>query len=198
MLNILCSTRRTPSLYLPLQTARLMVAAPARHDPFPFGHEPNTFGWNRIVVPTGWDSRDKIAVVRNSLDSKAWGETWGNDPSSASAVYEGGALPHTETVRAASRHVPFPTVFVSDADCCSPLPRSTILHRNGLSSQGITTRTCTVQHIPVVPWMYLRRVRPVLSGLCVRRPSLYGQLSACSTRWEAVAQESHLMVVNVC
>ncbi|KAI0686003.1 DLIC-domain-containing protein [Cytidiella melzeri] len=52
--------------------------APVRNS-FPFQHKPNTLDRDRIVVPAGWDSWGKIAVLRDGFDAKAWGEAWGND-----------------------------------------------------------------------------------------------------------------------
>ncbi|KAH9983550.1 DLIC-domain-containing protein [Russula compacta] len=54
------------------------VAAPARN-PFPFLQKPNTLDRDRIVVPAGWDSWGKIAVLRDGFDAKAWGEAWEHD-----------------------------------------------------------------------------------------------------------------------
>jgi len=65
------------------------VAAPARN-PFPFLHKPNTLDRDRIVVPAGWDSWGKIAVLRDGFDAKAWGEAWEYDLSSESGA-EGGS-----------------------------------------------------------------------------------------------------------
>ncbi|KAI0092701.1 dynein light intermediate chain [Irpex rosettiformis] len=53
-------------------------AAPIRN-PFPFPHKPNTLDRDRIVVPTGWDSWGKIAVLRDGFEAKAWGEAWEHD-----------------------------------------------------------------------------------------------------------------------
>jgi len=69
------------------------AAAPARN-PFPFLHKPNTLDRDRIVVPAGWDSWGKIAVLRDGFDAKAWGEAWEHDLSSESvddSGSEGGA-----------------------------------------------------------------------------------------------------------
>ncbi len=52
--------------------------APARN-PFPFDHKPNTLDRDRIVVPAGWDSWGKIAVLREGFDAKMWGEAWERD-----------------------------------------------------------------------------------------------------------------------
>ncbi|KAI0065700.1 hypothetical protein BV25DRAFT_1879543 [Artomyces pyxidatus] len=52
--------------------------APVRN-PFPFQHKPNTLDRDRIVVPAGWDSWGKIAVLRDGFDAKAWGEAWEHD-----------------------------------------------------------------------------------------------------------------------
>jgi dynein light intermediate chain 1, cytosolic len=54
------------------------AAAPARNA-FPFSHKPNTLDRDRIVVPAGWDSWGKIAVLRDGFDAKAWGEVWEHD-----------------------------------------------------------------------------------------------------------------------
>ena len=54
------------------------AAAPARNV-FPFSHKPNTLDRDRIVVPAGWDSWGKIAVLRDGFDAKAWGEAWEYD-----------------------------------------------------------------------------------------------------------------------
>lgn len=52
--------------------------APTRN-PFPFPHKPNTLDRDRIVIPAGWDSWGKIAVLRDGFDAKAWGEAWEHD-----------------------------------------------------------------------------------------------------------------------
>lgn len=46
---------------------------------FPFPHKPNTLDRDRIVVPAGWDSWGKIAVLREGFDAKGWGEAWEHD-----------------------------------------------------------------------------------------------------------------------
>ncbi|KIJ37388.1 hypothetical protein M422DRAFT_33726 [Sphaerobolus stellatus SS14] len=52
--------------------------APARN-PFPFPHRPNILDRDRVVVPAGWDSWGKIAVLRDGFDAKSWGEAWEHD-----------------------------------------------------------------------------------------------------------------------
>ncbi|KAF9450664.1 hypothetical protein P691DRAFT_809945 [Macrolepiota fuliginosa MF-IS2] len=52
--------------------------APVRN-PFPFQFKPNTLDRDRIVVPAGWDSWGKIAVLREGFDAKTWGEAWERD-----------------------------------------------------------------------------------------------------------------------
>lgn len=52
--------------------------APVRN-PFPFTQKPNTLDRDRIVVPAGWDSWGKIAVLREGFDAKGWGEAWERD-----------------------------------------------------------------------------------------------------------------------
>lgn len=48
-------------------------------NPFPFQHKANTLDRDRIIVPAGWDSWGKIAVLREGFDAKAWGEAWEHD-----------------------------------------------------------------------------------------------------------------------
>ncbi|KAF9782183.1 dynein light intermediate chain-domain-containing protein [Thelephora terrestris] len=54
------------------------AGAPPRN-PFPFQHRTNTLDRDRIVVPAGWDSWGKIAVLREGFDAKSWGEAWERD-----------------------------------------------------------------------------------------------------------------------
>lgn len=61
------------------------TTAPMRN-PFPFAHKPNTLDRDRIVVPAGWDSWGKIAVLRDGFDAKAWGEAWEHDLSSDAGI----------------------------------------------------------------------------------------------------------------
>jgi hypothetical protein len=61
------------------------TAAPVRN-PFPFVQKPNTLDRDRIVVPAGWDSWGKIAVLRDGFDAKAWGEAWERDLSSDAGI----------------------------------------------------------------------------------------------------------------
>ena len=61
------------------------TAAPIRN-PFPFVNKPNTLDRDRIVVPAGWDSWGKIAVLRDGFDAKAWGEAWERNLSSYSGI----------------------------------------------------------------------------------------------------------------
>jgi dynein light intermediate chain 1 len=53
-------------------------------------HKSNTLDRDRVVVPAGWDSWGKIAVLRDGFDAKAWGEAWEHDLSSESGV-DGGS-----------------------------------------------------------------------------------------------------------
>ena len=52
--------------------------APHRN-PFPFSEKPNVLDRDRILVPIGWDSWGKIAVLRDGFDAKTWNEAWDND-----------------------------------------------------------------------------------------------------------------------
>jgi len=65
-------------------------AAASTRNPFPFLHKPNTLDRDRVVVPAGWDSWGKIAVLRDGFDAKAWGEAWEHDLSSESGA-DGGS-----------------------------------------------------------------------------------------------------------
>ena len=53
-------------------------AAPVKNL-FPFQQKPNTLDRDHIVVPAGWDSWNKIAVLREGFDAKSWGEAWERD-----------------------------------------------------------------------------------------------------------------------
>lgn len=60
------------------------AGAPVRN-PFPFQHKSNTLDRDRIVVPAGWDSWGKIAVMREGFDAKLWGEAWERDLDASSS-----------------------------------------------------------------------------------------------------------------
>ncbi|KAF8313277.1 DLIC-domain-containing protein [Clavulina sp. PMI_390] len=47
--------------------------------PFPFSSTPNTLDRDRILVPAGWDSWGKIAVLRDGFDASRWSEAWERD-----------------------------------------------------------------------------------------------------------------------
>ena len=53
-------------------------SAPHRN-PFPFVERPNILDRDHILVPIGWDSWGKIAVLRDGFDAKLWNEAWDND-----------------------------------------------------------------------------------------------------------------------
>jgi dynein light intermediate chain 1, cytosolic len=57
----------------------LVDGAASTRNVFPFQQKPNTLDRDRIVVPIGWDSFGKIAVLRDGFDAKAWGEAWEHD-----------------------------------------------------------------------------------------------------------------------
>lgn len=54
------------------------VPIPARNT-FPFRQRPNILDRDRVLVPAGWDSWGKIAVLREGFDAKLWGEAWEHD-----------------------------------------------------------------------------------------------------------------------
>lgn len=62
----------------PAMTSGAEPQAPIRNI-FPFHHKPNTLDRDRIVVPAGWDSWGKIAVMRDGFEAKLWGEAWERD-----------------------------------------------------------------------------------------------------------------------
>ncbi|KZP20124.1 hypothetical protein FIBSPDRAFT_542861 [Athelia psychrophila] len=60
--------------------AGLSTEAPAPvKNAFPFSHKPNTLDRDRIIVPAGWDSWGKIAVLRDGFDARGWGDAWESD-----------------------------------------------------------------------------------------------------------------------
>ncbi|KAJ3894200.1 dynein light intermediate chain-domain-containing protein [Lentinula edodes] len=54
------------------------IASTATRNPFPFSHRPNTLDRDRVVIPSGWDSWGKIAVLRE-FEPTVWGEGWEAD-----------------------------------------------------------------------------------------------------------------------
>lgn len=53
-------------------------------NPFPFNEKPNILDRDHILVPSGWDSWGKIAVLRDGFEAKPWGEAWDYDLEAAS------------------------------------------------------------------------------------------------------------------
>lgn len=54
------------------------TASTATRNPFPFSHRPNTLDRDHVVIPSGWDSWGKIAVLRE-FEPTVWGEGWEAD-----------------------------------------------------------------------------------------------------------------------
>ncbi|KAJ3879617.1 hypothetical protein F5051DRAFT_484556, partial [Lentinula edodes] len=54
------------------------LASTATRNPFPFSHRPNSLDRDRVVIPSGWDSWGKIAVLRE-FEPTVWGEGWEAD-----------------------------------------------------------------------------------------------------------------------
>ncbi|KAL5527720.1 hypothetical protein ACEPAG_6521 [Sanghuangporus baumii] len=48
-------------------------------NPFPFTERSNILDRDHILVPIGWDSWGKIAVLREGFDAKLWNDAWEND-----------------------------------------------------------------------------------------------------------------------
>lgn len=158
----------------PAPDGALDGSAASARNPFPFLHKPNTLDRDRIVVPAGWDSWGKTAVLRDGFDAKAWGEAWELDLFSESDVDEGsgtGARKQYATLvpdqgpKARIITYRFSTSYSgTDADCHSRprSRRSTIQRRNKPSSLRITTRTrvvptATRAAFSVALWTPLRR-----------------------------------------
>ena len=151
-------------------------AAASARNPFPFLHKPNTLDRDRVVVPAGWDSWGKIAVLRDGYDAKAWGEAWEHDLSSESGADGGsGAGARKQYATLVSDQGPKACIVISiffsisysgaDADCNSRprSRRSTIQRQNKPSFPRITTRmrdALTVTRVACSPalWMPLRRL----------------------------------------
>jgi dynein light intermediate chain 1 len=41
-----------------------------------------------VLVPAGWDSWGKLAVLRDGFDARAWGAAWDADVAAAAAAAE--------------------------------------------------------------------------------------------------------------
>lgn len=54
------------------------IPAPARN-PFAFTHAANALDRDKIVIPAGWDSWGKIAILRDGFEASRWGEAWERD-----------------------------------------------------------------------------------------------------------------------
>ncbi|KAI0252051.1 hypothetical protein BJV78DRAFT_1361192 [Lactifluus subvellereus] len=89
------------------------ATAPARN-PFPFVHKPSTLNRDRIVIPAGWDSWGKIAVLCDGFDVKAWGEAWERDLSSDAAMPK--PLYQTKAPRYAPLHIEKQTFLAKNYD----------------------------------------------------------------------------------
>ena len=70
-----------------LGAASTESTAPYRN-PFLFTEKPNILDRDHILVPSGWDSWGKIAVLRDGFESKPWGEAWDRDLEVTSGSHE--------------------------------------------------------------------------------------------------------------
>ena len=126
------------------------AVAPARNA-FPFSHKPNTLDRDRIVVPAGWDSWGKIAVLRDGFDAKAWGEAWEYDlesdadsgGSEAGARKQYAALVQDQgpKARAFDFLLSYVVLMPTDHNSRRHSHHLTIQHRNKPSSRRTMTRT---------------------------------------------------------
>lgn len=73
------ATLRQYTLHLLFAPGPHPADSPPLKYPFPFAYRPNTLDRDRIVVPAGWDSWGKIAVLRDGFDAAKWGEAWEKD-----------------------------------------------------------------------------------------------------------------------
>ena len=124
------------------------ATAPARNA-FPFSHKPNTLDRDRIVVPAGWDSWGKIAVLRDGFDAKAWGEAWEYDlesgvdsgGSEAGARKQYASLVQDQGPKARVFHFLLSYTVPTNHNSRRHSHHSTIQHRNKPSWRRTTTRT---------------------------------------------------------
>lgn len=121
----------------------------AVRNPFPFVHKPNTLDRDRIVVPAGWDSWGKIAVLREGFDARMWGESWEHDLEEAEGHGSGEAgakklfaslVPDQgEKVSTAVRHSQYFSLMLGYSHMF--YLQSITQYPNKRSSLGITTKT---------------------------------------------------------
>ncbi|KAJ3860429.1 dynein light intermediate chain-domain-containing protein [Lentinula novae-zelandiae] len=55
-----------------------LTPSTATRNPFPFSHRHNTLDRDRVLIPSGWDSWGKIAVLRE-FEPTVWGKGWEAD-----------------------------------------------------------------------------------------------------------------------
>jgi len=129
--------------------------APVRNI-FPFSHKPNTLDRDRIVVPAGWDSWGKIAVLRDGFDAKIWGEAWERDLNGedgepgAKKAYSN--LVPDQGSKVSRLRLPFPSQKLTSLLSRHHFHLSTIRHQSKHSLQRITTKIQRNQtEIPAVP-----------------------------------------------
>lgn len=171
-------------------------AAPARN-PFPFQHKANTLDRDHIVVPAGWDSWGKIAVLRDGFDAKAWGEAWENDIEPAEGEPE---QPSAKKMYSSLVPDQGPRVSISIISSspiaheihCSPLHcrPSTTLHPSKRSWRRTTTRTRRSR----IAILVARSATPQRTPLLASSVRWAAAASACqmssvrSQRWKAVLE----------
>ena len=180
------------------------TAAPVRN-PFPFVHKPNTLDRDRIVVPAGWVSWGKIAVLRDGFDAKAVGARHGNvicRPRPESAwMTKAGARKTVRGSRAGQRPPKYACVpdffspYSSENTQSTPLPPTpqqsdarTSLSRAELRRERAACRSRPAWDRPHSH----RRHLPASSGSWAHRPSRYRLSSMRLWRWRSVARAPRL------
>jgi hypothetical protein len=171
------------------------VVAPHRN-PFQFVEKPNILDRDRILVPSGWDSWGKIAVLRDGFDAKSWSEAWDRDVEGDGGT--GAKLMYAELVPDRGVKVRFGrksqgyAAGLTNAHVSCSLRHyrlSTSLSQNKRSSRRTTTKTPR-SRIAILAAHSATRARPLLERVqalldqWVVAASVCRTLSGHSWRWK--------------